>query len=454
MQKAGFTLYIFIYFLVGFGYTNTTLVPIDKLHISSFGTDGKTIYAGTWGYGVYRSDDKGKTWNTHNYGLTNMFIYSLYLNDSSFFAGTDGGGIVKYNNQEHQWISINNGNIGNVIFTVLELDGVILTSSWSHGLHRSENNGKTWEKVTEGLADSVIYSLCRSNDYLYAGGAQNGVYQSKDRGKTWTLIGLENRTITCLFPVNNHIWCGTWESGLYYYNEIGSTWQKSSIEHVENIDALSYSQERNILFCANKNDGVFQSDNYDTSWHSIGLAQYNAFSLIVLDDVLFAGTWGNGIFTLTENNEWNKLENTSDTSFFTDTPDSLKDSSITIASTDVVPSAIAEDTKTKTLSAYLIEEKVLFINPMFSKKYSIPIINEQQNSNIVVTMYDYSGQQVYTRSETLHGMEKKIISLNLKQFFAGIYVINIQTVINRKVTEDTLPNIRAKHKPVIQNLAH
>jgi hypothetical protein len=56
------------------------------------------IYAGTYSYGVYMSNDYGANWVAMNTGLTNTKILSLDLRSGSevtLFAGTEGGSVFR-----------------------------------------------------------------------------------------------------------------------------------------------------------------------------------------------------------------------------------------------------------------------------------------------------------------------------------------------------------------------
>ena len=61
----------------------------------AFDADG-TVFAGTLGSGVFRSTDRGDTWEQVNHGLTSLFVQPLELSpafatDGTLFAGTLGG---------------------------------------------------------------------------------------------------------------------------------------------------------------------------------------------------------------------------------------------------------------------------------------------------------------------------------------------------------------------------
>ncbi len=57
------------------------------------------LYVGTWGYGVFYTNDDGVNWIPINTGLDNLYITSLSLSKSDpkiLYAGTDNSGVWKY----------------------------------------------------------------------------------------------------------------------------------------------------------------------------------------------------------------------------------------------------------------------------------------------------------------------------------------------------------------------
>ncbi len=52
-----------------------------------------TLYAGTYGGGLFKSENAGASWNESNSGLTNLFIKTLAINPqipTTLYAGTLG----------------------------------------------------------------------------------------------------------------------------------------------------------------------------------------------------------------------------------------------------------------------------------------------------------------------------------------------------------------------------
>ena len=54
-----------------------------------------TLYAGTWGGGVFKSTDGGGNWSPLNTGLTNLWVQALAIDPvtpSTLYAGIEGAG--------------------------------------------------------------------------------------------------------------------------------------------------------------------------------------------------------------------------------------------------------------------------------------------------------------------------------------------------------------------------
>jgi len=98
---------------------------------------GNSLFAGTWGSGVFRSTNNGTTWapafSTSEY--SNNFVWSMVVHEKDVFVGTEGG-----------------------------------------VLHSSDN-GAHWTTDNTGLKQYFVRSLVVSGAYLYAGIPGNGVWR-------------------------------------------------------------------------------------------------------------------------------------------------------------------------------------------------------------------------------------------------------------------------------------
>jgi hypothetical protein len=70
---------------------------------------GKTILAGTWGNGAYRSTDFGTTWSPAKNGLRDSVVYALAASGKNVFAGTPTQGVFMSGDAGASWTAVNDG---------------------------------------------------------------------------------------------------------------------------------------------------------------------------------------------------------------------------------------------------------------------------------------------------------------------------------------------------------
>jgi photosystem II stability/assembly factor-like uncharacterized protein len=158
-------------------YSDKNAPVISSLLISP----NDIIYAGS--AGVYRSSDKGKSWNLKNNGLGNWQVYSLIFDkNGNIDAGTDLGVFFHSSDNGESWLQLNSG-LDNTEITTLTINnaGNIFAGTWRGGVYRSTNNGENWTAIDSGLVNKEIYTLAVSPDnYLFAG-IFRGIFQNQVR---------------------------------------------------------------------------------------------------------------------------------------------------------------------------------------------------------------------------------------------------------------------------------
>jgi len=219
-------------------------VPLfDKQPVSSIGSlaiapsDANVIYVGTgeacirgdisYGNGVYKSLDAGKTWNHTG------------LDDTRHI----GKVIVDPHHPE-------------IVFVAAL--GHAYGRNEARGVFRSEDGGKTWRKVLykddkTGAIDVVfdptnsnvlyaaLWEASRTPWSLTSGGPGSGLYKSSDGGATWKQLeghglpkGVLGRIGVAVSPTNPsrvYALIEADEGGLYRSDDAGETWQKINDDH-------------------------------------------------------------------------------------------------------------------------------------------------------------------------------------------------------------------------------
>ena len=199
-----------------------TLAPSNPAIVYVGTGEANNRQSSSWGNGVYKSMDAGKTWKhlglkeTHHIGRivvhpTNPdLVYVAALGDlwgpnpdRGVFMSTDGGATWNKTLYIDDDTGVSDIAIDpqspNVLYaaaymrrrTVFGYNG----GGPKGGLYRSLDGGKTWEKLTKGLPATGDVGRCavevfrRNSNIVYAlieHMTQGGVYRSDDKGATWT----------------------------------------------------------------------------------------------------------------------------------------------------------------------------------------------------------------------------------------------------------------------------
>ncbi|MCU0412331.1 MAG: hypothetical protein MUF82_07360, partial [Bacteroidetes bacterium] len=123
--------------------------------VSSFVFVDATVYAGSFGGGMFQSSDEGTTWTEINTDLDNPYVTALSVatlrsGERMVYAATSGGGVFVRGHRSRKWAEANVG------MTNLDIRSIAITSAVSEdegdgiyvsapgtGIYRSSNYGGT-----------------------------------------------------------------------------------------------------------------------------------------------------------------------------------------------------------------------------------------------------------------------------------------------------------------------
>jgi photosystem II stability/assembly factor-like uncharacterized protein len=152
---------------------------------------------------IYRSNDRGRSWwkaasAGASYDLTTLGID--HTNDSTIYAGTKGYGIYKTTDGGGSWTPINNTlpnqgdglHISSILVDPLD-PNVVYVAILNEGLFESTDGGETWRELTAGLDPEVsgnILSLGLSQDshFLFVGTDGYGIFRYQLSGQAAALV--------------------------------------------------------------------------------------------------------------------------------------------------------------------------------------------------------------------------------------------------------------------------
>jgi len=176
---------------------------VPALAISPNYVADKTVFAGTGGGGVACSTDGGNTWKEMNRGLPRHSVEALvispdYANDGTLFASIEGsgpfhdedGGVFRSTDRGETWEETNTGLRtpwvkAMAVSTNYANDATVFVGTES-ALFRSTDGGDTWEQITFGLCvDALATSPIYSSDRTVFLSTMSTVSRSEDGGDSW-----------------------------------------------------------------------------------------------------------------------------------------------------------------------------------------------------------------------------------------------------------------------------
>jgi photosystem II stability/assembly factor-like uncharacterized protein len=249
-------------------------------------TDGKTLYVGAAGGGVWKTTNAGASFNPvfDKYCQSIGAIAIDQKNPSTVFVGTGesnmrntvsvGNGLYMTTDGGDNWKKIGLENTEHIAKIVIDpknsnniyvaAPGPLWSDSENRGLYKSADGGKTWDKILyisdkAGCADvsvdpenpEIVYaSTWEFRRYPYAfnsGGPGSGMWKSTDGGKTWKELknGLPAKpfgriafTLAPSSPKNMLAIVESASTGLYISSDGGESWKKQSA--TANVEARPF----------------------------------------------------------------------------------------------------------------------------------------------------------------------------------------------------------------------
>lgn len=207
--------------------------PIGGYDIYAINTKDDTVLVATYGFAVYRSTDRGVTWEQQYDGLEDPHVFVFARTSNLVIAATE------------------------------------------HGVHMSSDGGHRWREINKGLGEAQVNRLAVNHQGHVFATTITGVFRTTDRGAHWKHINYkltERRTQGIYVDPLNRIWVGSRERGRLYrsidngesWDEIVNTPAKAWIESIQ-MDANGTI----YIGVSSTDGGVYRSTDDGVSWDTI-----------------------------------------------------------------------------------------------------------------------------------------------------------------------------------------
>lgn len=266
------------------------------------------VYAGTWGKGVFLSEDRGRSWVKPQTPFLGDWTTALAVhprNGDIVYAAHGDGEISKTTDGGASWTPLTSLGAGKserslTALAIHPLNPDLLFAANLGGVFRSTDEGGSWRQMNNGLTDSRIISLAldpTDTNRLYAGTGSSkpyavyegtGLLRSLDGGESWERVpGLPEAPVPTIVinPLNPEVvYAALMGRGVYRSLDGGDTWTKVN-EGIENfyVYTLAMDPENpNILYAGSHTfygdpnwntfpgpGGLYKTENGGRNWEII-----------------------------------------------------------------------------------------------------------------------------------------------------------------------------------------
>ena len=300
-----------------------------------------TVYAGSGGYGVFKSADHGGTWQPADAGLEHTYIESIALDPvypATLFAASAGRGVFVTTDRAESWQAMNEG-LPSLSAHLLALDAArsTLYVATTDGVFRSVE-GEAWTPTAlltrRDPTNSGDVSLSAWIDCLAIDPATNTLYacffswsdqpgpgwqllQSTDGGTTWNDIALPTTggpidiAIDHLGPTLT-LYVVTYEpldltSEVLRSRDGGAHWEPvggvmPGCEGECKIDRVTVSSGEPTVLYAATDHGVYMKFESDSSWRALGsglaTTEVTTVAVDAVNPMIVYAATSDGVFSL------------------------------------------------------------------------------------------------------------------------------------------------------------
>jgi photosystem II stability/assembly factor-like uncharacterized protein len=251
------------------------------------------VWVATCGW-VYNSLNGGDKWTRYRDGFNNRRIHDVDIDpcdEDTVYAGSVAG-LYRSDDKGKSWyVMSDEGLVINSVVLHPQRPQRIILGIEGDGVYVSHDRGQTFQRTSDGLHNLRITTIAPDpfeKDRVYAavvfGGAASGIYRSDDAGKTWAkasttpLPEVLSLTIASEADAEVKFLAGT-EKGIFWSSDAREwTQAEPSSFPVRFEKVLRFNRTRSFAATA---EGVFTTRDSGKSWYRLGGAKNRAVDIAI-----------------------------------------------------------------------------------------------------------------------------------------------------------------------------
>jgi photosystem II stability/assembly factor-like uncharacterized protein len=215
---------------------------------------------------LYRSEDKGKTWEASADDNINIDISNIDCVDNVFYAVTFYSDVYMSVDQGRTWVARNRIKTGTTNLAVGSILGInnSLYIGWGDKYYNSNDSGLTYFLQKAKVDGEMIKSAIINDNIVTI--TKSGVYLSNDRAGSWKTItptfAADDSDGRDLAVLGNTIYVSTYRH-VYYSTDMGATWGVSN-EFTQGRTYIRVAGYASRLWVAADSSLYYTSDRFAT----------------------------------------------------------------------------------------------------------------------------------------------------------------------------------------------
>ncbi len=251
-----------------------------------------TLYAATYGNGLFQSSDGGANWTSIGGGMRSFFVWTVLIapgQSSTVYVGTLGAGVYLSLDTARTFSPANTGLILGVVNALVSdaASPSTLYAAASDGVWKSTDGAASWQTAVNGLPVAPVAALVTrpgSPQTLFAGTRGAGLFKSVDGASTWTAsalgladsyvssIAIDPSASSTLYAGTSHPYNGTNSQRVFKSVDGGATWTQTSLDAQGfSITFLAVNPARTsqVIGVSQGSIGYFQSLDAGKTWSTV-----------------------------------------------------------------------------------------------------------------------------------------------------------------------------------------